>query len=228
MLEATGIHKTYTDGKSAYNVLRGIDLHIGEGAFVAVVGPSGAGKSTLLHILGGLDEPTQGKVIFEKYDIYNVPEQVIAGIRNKKFGFVFQFYHLLPEFTVLENVLIPALIARGRLRRTPDTQLREYALQFLERVGLGQRTQHFPSQLSGGEKQRVAIVRGLINQPRLLLCDEPTGNLDSHTGSQIIELIRQIHRQNRMSVVMVTHNAELTKGVDQVYHLQDGVFNPRT
>ena len=222
MLEAKNIHKVYTNGKKSLEVLKGIDLKIEKGRFVAVVGPSGAGKSTLLHILGGLDYPTQGKVVFGGEDIYSLSDSAISRIRNEKVGFVFQFYHLLSEFNVLENVLVPALINSGPVAR--NQELRKNALEFLDRVGLGQRLEHFPSQLSGGEKQRVAIVRGLINKPSLLLCDEPTGNLDSKTGEEIISLIRKINSEEKMTVVLVTHNIELTKSADYVYHLRDGVL----
>ena len=222
MLEAGNIHKTYNNGGKAIQVLRGVDLSIDKGKFIAVVGPSGAGKSTLLHILGGLDMPTQGKVIFEGEDIYKLDDSALCKIRNRKIGFVFQFYHLLSEFTVLENVLMPTLInAAGKRERA---QLRERALGLLERVGLGERITHLPSQLSGGELQRVAIVRALINRPSLLLCDEPTGNLDSKAGSEIISLIKKINIENQMMVILVTHNLELAKNADKTYHLKDGIL----
>ena len=222
MLEAINIHKTYSNGKKEFQVLKGINIKIGKGRFEAIVGPSGAGKSTLLHILGGLDNPTQGKVIFEKQDIYSLSDNAVSLLRNKNIGFVFQFYHLLPEFTVLENVLMPALIsfAPQALRH----QLKIKAIELLERAGLQERIAHFPSQLSGGEKQRVAIARSLINNPALLLCDEPTGNLDSKTGNDIVALIREIGLGNKMTVVLVTHNLELTKAADSVHHLIDGVL----
>lgn len=222
MLEAKNIHKTYNNGNKAIEVLKGINLTIEKGRFVAVVGPSGAGKSTLLHILGGLDSPTQGRVIFQEQDLYGLSDSAISKVRNEKIGFVFQFYHLLSEFTVLENVLMPALInVKGKAQ---SVKFKEEALRFLDHAGLSERITHFPSQLSGGEKQRVAIVRGLINRPSLLLCDEPTGNLDSGTGDEIIALIKKINLENRMSVVLVTHNIELAKVADQVYHLRDGVL----
>jgi ABC-type lipoprotein export system ATPase subunit len=222
MLIAKNIHKVYNNGKRALAVLKGVDLNIETSKFVAVVGPSGAGKSTLLHILGGLDKPTHGKVIFEQEDIYSLNDKAISRIRNKKIGFVFQFYYLLSEFNVLENVLMPVLI--NSELRTSNSELRKDALKLLEEVGLGQRLDYFPSQLSGGEKQRVAIVRGLINRPNLLLCDEPTGNLDSKSGDEIVALIKKINEQNKMTVVLVTHNLELAKIADRVYHLKDGVL----
>jgi lipoprotein-releasing system ATP-binding protein len=219
LIEARDIHKSYIDGRKIIEVLKGIRLGLAENDFIALVGPSGAGKSTLLHILGGLDTPTRGSVLFEGRDLYAQQEAALAGIRNRKIGFIFQFYHLLPEFTVLENALMPALIGG-----TPAAQVRERARELLERVGLRERLAHFPSQLSGGEQQRVAIVRALINRPKLLLCDEPTGNLDSKTGEGIIALIRQAGRENRMAVVIVTHNAELAAGAQKVYHLKDGTL----
>jgi lipoprotein-releasing system ATP-binding protein len=222
LLKANNIHKVYNSGKKELRVLKGINLNIERGKFAAIVGPSGAGKSTLLHILGGLDSPDKGSVFFEQQDIYALVDKEIARIRNTRIGFVFQFYHLLSEFNVLENVLMPALIDYA----LPVThcQLRSRALQLLERVGLSDRINHFPSQLSGGEKQRVAIVRGLINNPMMLLCDEPTGNLDSKTGEEIISLIKKINLDDKMAVILVTHNIELTKTADSVYHLEDGIL----
>lgn len=220
MLQAKNIHKVYNNGAKALQVLKGVDLSIEKGKFIAIVGPSGAGKSTLLHILGGLDSPTEGKVIFEQEDIYSLSEPVLSKIRNERIGFVFQFYHLLSEFTVLENVLMPALISESRQKE----KLREIAQELLIQAGLNERITHFPSELSGGEKQRVAIVRGLINKPRLLLCDEPTGNLDYKNGEEIISLIKRINLENQMTVVLVTHNIELTRIADRVYHLRDGIL----
>lgn len=220
MLQAKNIHKVYNNGAKALQVLKGIDLSIEKGRFISIVGPSGAGKSTLLHILGGLDNPTEGRVIFEEEDIYSLSEPVLSKIRNERIGFVFQFYHLLSEFTVLENVLMPALIAQSSQKE----KLRGIAQELLIQAGLNERITHFPNELSGGEKQRVAIVRGLINKPRLLLCDEPTGNLDYKNGEEVISLIKKINLENQMTVVLVTHNIELTKVADRVYHLRDGIL----
>jgi len=222
MLEAEDIHKIYDSAKMELHVLKGINLDIDKASFSAIVGPSGAGKSTLLHILGGLDSPTQGNVLFEGEDIYALPDARLAGIRNKKIGFVFQFYHLLPEFTVLENVVMPRLISRGEWTQGTG---KEKALGLLETVGLKERIAHFPSQLSGGERQRVAIARGLINSPQLLLCDEPTGNLDSRSGEEVINLLKVINRENKMAVVLVTHNHDLAKVADRVYYLKDGLLS---
>ncbi|MCM8796598.1 MAG: ABC transporter ATP-binding protein [Candidatus Omnitrophica bacterium] len=221
LIEARNIHKTYTNGKNSLDVLKGIDISFEKGGFIVIVGPSGAGKSTLLHILGGLDAPTQGKVIFEQDDLYSLSDEKIASIRNGRFGFVFQFYHLLPEFTVLENVLMPTWLAHKA-----DGYTKDRAAELLIEIGLGERMRHFPNQLSGGERQRAAIVRGLINNPQVLFCDEPTGNLDSKTGEDVIEIIRRVSLENKMTVILVTHNIELAETADRVYHLKDGfLFN---
>ena len=222
LLEAKNLYKVYYNGNKQLEVLKGVNLSIDKGKFVAIVGPSGAGKSTLLHILGGLDMPTEGEVIFGQENIYNLHDAQLSRIRNEKIGFVFQFYHLLSEFTVLENVSMPALISY----QLPVTsyQLQKKALGLLEEVGLSERLTHFPNQLSGGEQQRVAIARALINKPSLLLCDEPTGNLDSKNSDEIIALVKKINLKNQMAVVLVTHNAELAKTAQIVYYLRDGVL----
>lgn len=219
MIEARDIHKTYSDGRRKLDVLRGVSVSVGENSFVSLVGPSGAGKSTLLNILGGLDAPSSGSVLFGSRDIYSLPDAELASIRNRQIGFIFQFYHLLPEFTVLENVLMPPLIRGDR-----SAQTRENALSFLARAGLSERLKHFPSQLSGGEQQRVAIVRALMNDPEVLYCDEPTGNLDTETGRGILALIEQVRARTRMSVVLVTHNEELAARADRIYRLRDGML----
>jgi lipoprotein-releasing system ATP-binding protein len=219
LLEATNIHKAYTDIKKPISVLKGINLKIVEGEFAAIVGPSGAGKSTLLHILGGLDSPTSGSVSLEGENIYSLNDGQLADLRNKKIGFVFQFYHLLPEFTLLENVLLPGLIKNAK-----SAAIMDRAKHLLKQAGLDDRLEHFPSQLSGGERQRAAVVRSLINNPKLLLCDEPTGNLDSKAGEGIVSLIKKISKEIRMSVVLVTHNMDLAGLADRIYHLNDGVL----
>lgn len=222
MLEAKNIHKVYYNGIKQLEVLKGVNLSIGKGEFAAIVGPSGAGKSTLLHILGGLDTPTQGEVVFEQRNIYGLSDAELSGIRNKRVGFIFQFYHLLSEFTVIENVTMPALI--NSEKGIAASELRKRALRFLEEVGLSERLAYFPNQLSGGEQQRVAIARALINNPGLLFCDEPTGNLDSKNSEDIIALVRKISRENQMAVLLVTHNTELAKTAQALYHLKDGVL----
>jgi len=222
VLEAKGIHKSYFNGHKGLKVLKGIDIKIAKGTFSAIVGPSGAGKSTLLHILGGLDVPTSGSVFFEGKDLYRLSDNALCRLRNRQIGFVFQFYHLLPEFNALENVALPGLIGRGPALKAAG--IKEKAKAILKKVGLSERLDYFPSQLSGGEKQRVAIARALTNEPGLLLCDEPTGNLDSKMGSDIVGLIRELSRENGMTVVMVTHNMDLAKIADKVYSLKDGVL----
>lgn len=222
MLEARNLHKIYYNGNEPLAVLKGINLQIQKGKFVAIVGPSGAGKSTLLHLLGGLDQPSEGEVYLENQDIYKLSDSQLANLRNRRIGFVFQFYHLLTEFNALENVLLPALINTDR-GKTKTGQ----AQRLLEMVGLKDRMKHFPSQLSGGEHQRVAIARALINQPDLLLCDEPTGNLDSATGNQIMGLIKELNKMHQMTVVLVTHNQEIAGLADKLFYLKDGVLEQK-
>jgi lipoprotein-releasing system ATP-binding protein len=218
MIEAINLHKSYNQDAQELHVLKGIELKIEKGKFVAVLGPSGAGKTTLVHLLGGLDYPSQGSVFFDGQDIYALSDNRLAELRNKRLGFIFQFYHLLSEFNALENVLLPGLIIGNHSR------LRQNAQILLEQVGLKERMRYFPAQLSGGEQQRLAIARALINQPDLLFCDEPTGNLDTTTGKQIIDLLREINRSRKMSLILVTHNLELSQAADQVYHLRDGLL----
>lgn len=226
MLKAEFIHKIYPTATKEVAVLKGIDIFVKRGEFIAIVGPSGAGKSTLLHILGGLEPPTQGRVLLEEKDIYASGEASLARIRNRCFGFVFQFYHLIGALTVLENVFLPALIRRQEtgVRENKSAVIKK-ARNLLEKMGLGERADFFPSQLSGGEQQRVAIARSLINEPQVLFCDEPTGNLDSQRGTEIINLIKELNRTQAMTVVLVTHNRELAAGADKVYNLRDGVLN---
>jgi len=222
MLKAIRVHKRYHNGKQDIHVLKGVHIEIRRGEFVAIVGPSGAGKSTLLHIMGGLDVPTEGSVVFAEKDIYALGEAALSKIRNESMGFVFQFYHLLSEFTVLENVVMPMLIKSPH--HSFRSQARDRALELLREVGLHERLTHFPSQLSGGEQQRVAIARALVNNPSVLLCDEPTGNLDSATGASIVSLIKKISMESGMTVVFVTHNLELAKSAQRLYHLRDGII----
>jgi len=222
MLEAINLHKVYSDSVKELQVLRGVNFKIAEASFTALVGPSGAGKSTLLHILGGLDCPSQGSVIFQGQELYKLGDQQLSRIRNSQIGFVFQFYHLLPEFNVWENVMMPVLISG--CPKAAVSQAGEQARKLLKRAGLENRIAHFPAQLSGGEKQRAAIVRALMNEPKLLLCDEPTGNLDSQSSAQVIDLIKDITIENKMTVLLVTHNEELAARAERIYHLRDGVM----
>jgi len=222
MLEATGVTKVYKTGSKDLQVLKGIDLKIEKGKFVSIFGPSGAGKSTLLHILGGLDEPTQGSVILDKQDVYKLSDKKRAQIRNKEIGFVFQFYYLLREFSALENVMMPALIKTGT--RDKGQGARDKAKELLGVVGLQDRADHRPNQLSGGEQQRVAIARALMNNPALLLCDEPTGNLDSDSGKGIIDLLSKLNKEMGSTIVVVTHEEEIARTANAVLFIKDGRF----
>ncbi len=217
LLRAERLTKIYTTGPAPVHVLRDLDLSIAAGEMVAIVGASGAGKSTLLHLLGGLDRPTAGTVFFDEFDIFSQGDIDLARYRNRTVGFVFQFAALLPEFTALENVMMPLLI--GGLKRSEAVAR---ARQMLERVGLQERWAHRPAQLSGGEQQRVALARALVHHPRLLLADEPTGNLDSRTGESVFLILKQLHRQHGLTSVIVTHNERLASGCDRVLHLSDG------
>ena len=203
MIEARALRKIYKNGAKELEVLKGIDLKVGKSEVLAVLGPSGAGKSTLLHLLGGLDSPTAGEVMIDGTDIYALGDRERAKIRNRKIGFVFQFYHLLPEFDALENVMLPLLIKGGN-----GKDLRDKGAGLLRSVGLGERMAHRPGQLSGGEQQRVAIARALINEPELLLCDEPTGNLDPDTSVGIMQVLYSINRTGT-TILMVTHDREM-------------------
>ena len=219
MLRAEGIHKIYRDGKKDLRVLKGIDLEIKKGESIALVGPSGAGKSTLLHIIGGIDRPTSGNVFLHDKDFYTLPDRTRARLRNHKIGFVFQFYHLMPEFSALENAMMPALIkAQGSRLKTQDK-----AGTLLRQFGLGERLHHRPSELSGGEQQRVAIGRALINDPDILLCDEPTGNLDSDMGGEILRILFELNK-NGTAIIIATHDRELAKRVNKILEIKDGNF----
>ena len=218
VLKAIDLHKTYFNGKTPLHVLKGANLEINRADLLAVIGPSGAGKSTLLHLLGGLDTPSKGKVILDGKELYGISERQRARIRNEKIGFVFQFYHLLGEFTALENVLLPGLILKVR-----GKELKRKARELLEEVGLGSRMNHRPSQLSGGEQQRVALARALINEPDIVFCDEPTGNLDSENGEMVLELILKLNKTKGRAFVIVTHEEKIVERVDKRVYIRDGV-----
>jgi predicted ABC-type transport system involved in lysophospholipase L1 biosynthesis ATPase subunit len=213
-LRARGLHKAFRLGSSNLEILRGVDLDVKRGERVFLCGASGAGKSTLLYTLAGLERPTSGEVRFEGQDLYRVSAARQAALRNTRMGFVFQSYMLLPELTALENVALPGLIG-GR----PD---RDRAGQLLEGVGLGDRAGHLPSELSGGEQQRVAMARALANRPTMLFADEPTGNLDSKTGGEIVDLLLGLTRANGTTLLAVTHDTELAARGDRVLHIRDG------
>lgn len=221
MLIAKDIHKTYKTGTKEVRAVNGISLEITKGHSVAIVGPSGAGKSTLMHILGGLDKPTSGKILLDDTDMYRLSDKERAGARNRRIGFVFQFYHLLPEFTALENVILPVLINNNTIHNTQYT-IRKRAIDVLRSVGLEHRIDHLPSRLSGGESQRVAIARALINEPDILLCDEPTGNLDSKNSEAIYELLFGMKSKSNTTLIIVSHDEKLASRVDTVIRLKDG------
>jgi lipoprotein-releasing system ATP-binding protein len=223
ILQAIGLHKTFRMGDSTVEVLGGADLSLKQGEFLAIEGRSGSGKSTLLHILGVLDAADSGKVLFQGQDVAALPAAQKAIIRNRSMGFVFQFYHLLPELNVLENTMLAAMVERSWLNfRTHRRDLRQRATELLDRFGLGHRLRHRPRQLSGGERQRVAIARALMNSPRLLLADEPTGNLDQETGVQILDVLSRLHRQEGQTIVMVTHDRTIARQADRVLILRGG------
>ena len=221
MLEAIDLHKTYTLPHKKVEVLKGSSLHVAKGERVAIIGRSGSGKSTLLHVLGGLDRPDAGQVRVDGYSLYEVSQRVRTSVRAAKIGFVFQSYHLLPEMDVTENVMLPAMTGVLKITRS---QMRQRAVGLLEQVGLADRATHMPLELSGGEQQRVALARALINEPALILADEPTGNLDRGTGSQIMELLFGLSRTRELALVMVTHSPETAALCDRVVELTDGLL----
>jgi lipoprotein-releasing system ATP-binding protein len=226
ILEARDVCKDYRMGRSTLHVLREVSLRIQAGELVSIIGPSGAGKSTLLHILGILETPTSGTVEVEGRDVSRLGDTERSLQRNRRIGFVFQFYHLLPDFDALENVCLPALTRCGAFEwvRTRH-ELRERARHVLETVGLADRMRHRPAQLSGGERQRVAIARALINEPVVLLCDEPTGNLDTKTGRVIQDLLWRLNEENGQTVVFVTHDEHLAARAPRQMHMVDGRIN---
>ena len=223
LLKAHDLHKSYHDGERELPVLTGASLSVGRGEVVAVVGMSGSGKSTLLHLLGGLDRPDRGKIHFDGEEITGQPLARLSAFRNRSIGYVFQFHHLLPEFTALENVMIPALM-NGRKRGDVEPEARAS----LERLGLADRSHHRPAKLSGGEQQRVALARALINQPSLLLADEPTGNLDLHTGERVIELMWEMTVSQKRSLILVTHEPSIAVRADRALYLDEGRLTPVT
>ncbi|MBU2540621.1 MAG: ABC transporter ATP-binding protein [Candidatus Omnitrophica bacterium] len=230
LISASAIIKTYKEGTKLFPVLRGIDIDIGASEFVVIAGPSGAGKSTLLHILGGLDCPTSGRVVLGGEDIYSLSDEKRARLRNMKIGFVFQFYHLLGEFTVLENVLLPLLISQNfykdnKLSLASKKTIRSRAQDALAMLGLKDRLDFSPAKLSGGEKQRVAIARALINDPDIILCDEPTGNLDSRCGEEIRGILMHLNREKKRTIVVVTHQQDLFSGCGRLINIRDGLIS---
>ena len=220
LIEARGLHKSYSMGRRTLEVLRGVDLTVGRGEFVALRGASGAGKSTLLHLLGGLDAPNRGEVFFDQRSLAGLDDSALATWRNVRVGFIFQAYHLLPELDALENVCIPA-----RMARMPAAQAEARGIDLLRRVGLSERIEHKPFELSGGEQQRVAIARALVNSPELILADEPTGNLDSHTGEEIVELLCSLRVERQATLLIATHDARIAARAPRVVELVDGMID---
>ncbi len=219
---AKEISKEYTIGKTSIRVLDKVNLDVKKGEILIVLGASGAGKSSLLHILGILDTPTSGHVSFKGENLSIIGQRKLAEKRNRIFGFVFQFYHLLPDFNALENVLMPRLIGRRFFKTVSKEEYTKKAAELLDRVGLGNRINHRPNELSGGEKQRVAIVRALMNDPEILLCDEPTGNLDTKSGREIQKLIWDLNEKTKQTVVIVTHDERFAETAGRVIRMADG------
>ncbi len=217
VFDCQNLSKSYHDGTTTVEVLKGINFHVNQGDKIAIVGPSGSGKSTLLHLLGGLDKPTGGQVIMQKVNWQTLSEKQRCKLRNQYLGFVYQFHHLLPEFSALENVAMPLLLANKSI-----ISVREQAKAILKQVGLAHRLQHKPSQLSGGERQRVAIARALVHQPQCVLADEPTGNLDHATATQVFDLMLSLNERLNTSLIIVTHDNQLATRMDRVLTIQDG------
>ena len=220
LIRVRDLHKSFPSGEETLDILKGIGFEVQAGEMLGIVGASGAGKSTLLYALGALERPGRGNVLFDSVDVFSLSEKKLAEFRNRNIGFIFQLYQLLPEFTVLENVMMPALI-EGR----PTDDALPAAEELLSELGLTERMNHQPGELSGGEQQRVAIARALVNSPRLVLADEPTGNLDSQTGESIYRLLKNLNMAREQTIIVVTHNYELAQKMDRVLHLVDGRVN---
>jgi putative ABC transport system ATP-binding protein len=217
--ELQEVTKHYQQGTRVVQALRGVSLGIASGEFVSIMGPSGSGKSTLMHLLGALDQPTSGRVLFMGRDLNRMSDRELSELRRTRIGFIFQFFNLLPTLTAEENVALPLLLSGQRRSRALGP-----AHEVLERVGLKERASHYPDQLSGGEMQRVAIARALVIEPDAVLCDEPTGNLDSQTSAEILKLLRSLPEPGRRCVVMVTHDAEAARYGDRILHIRDGLL----
>ena len=218
-LEASGITKSFVIGKHRIDVLKGVGLQVKRGEWVALLGASGSGKTTLLDIIGTISRPDSGSLFCDGRDLTKLHQRELVTFRRRNIGFVFQAYHMLPELNICENVMLPAL-----MENRPKSEVKAQALELLERVGLGHRVNHRASELSGGEQQRAAIARALMNSPRLMLADEPTGNLDSVTGSGILDLFKEFHAEGKMTIVMVTHDLNVAKLADRMVELKDGLL----
>lgn len=221
VLDATNVARTYKQGDLSVKVLSDVSIQIGRGERVAIIGSSGSGKSTLLHVLGGLDTPDQGNVELAGQTVHGLSQAARGRLRNKHVGFVYQFHHLLPEFSAAENVAMPLLIGGAK-----PVEAHEKAVKLLERVGLGERVRHKPNELSGGERQRAAIARALVNSPDIVLADEPTGNLDEETALKVYELMLELNRELGTSFLIVTHDTRLASRMDRIYRLSAGELNP--
>ena len=216
-IQVKDLYKSYRNGPQNVDVIKGLDLEVKQGEVAIIMGPSGVGKSTLLHVIGLLDTPDKGEIIIAGQNISDLDENQVAYVRNKTIGFVFQFHHLLPEFTALENVLIPTMMHKNN-----DYNTEEYAKQILDLVGLSHRLEHKPRELSGGEQQRVAVARAIINKPSIVLADEPTGNLDKSNGEALYNLMLKLNRELGQTLLIVTHNEHMTANADRLIELEDG------
>jgi lipoprotein-releasing system ATP-binding protein len=223
ILKGADIHRSFSTGAGVLHVLKGVDIGVKRGEILAVVGASGVGKSTLLHILGALDRPTKGRVSLDSTDVFSMSDRELAHFRNKTIGFVFQFHHLLPEFSALENVMMPKLIAGEQ-----ETSIRRKAVELLSEVGLSDRADHKPPELSGGEQQRVAVARALINDPQVVIADEPSGNLDKATGEELHNLISALNRKKGQTFVVATHNELLAQRAERIIALIEGKAVPHS
>jgi lipoprotein-releasing system ATP-binding protein len=217
VLEAKGVFRSFQTGSVILDVLKGVDLEIYQGEIVALIGPSGSGKSTLLHILGALDRPDKGSVNLDSVKVFSLNDKELAHLRNRTVGFVFQFHHLMPEFSALENVMMPKLIAGEGIK-----SIENKAIELLDEVGLKDRKDHKPGELSGGEQQRVAVARALINDPKIVIADEPSGNLDRSTAESLHNLILELNRNRNQTFVLATHNLELAQRANRIFKLKDG------
>jgi len=225
LLQCRNLVRNFQSGETELHVLRGVDFALHSGEIAGIVGSSGAGKSTLLHLLGLLDTPTSGEILYRGKDLAKLSPEQAAKVRNREFGFVFQSFHLLPEFSALENVIMPGRIGSGALAWMQDAgTLRKTAIELLDRVGLGQRHGHVPSRLSGGEKQRVALARALMCRPAVVFCDEPTGNLDSKTADEIFKLIEEFNRERKQTFLIVTHDQHIADRTQRKLQMADGRF----